>query len=83
MALDLYKELVEVEFLNGRIAQSQDLIELSLTKLHSILDSTDFYYLRIIQHTMSGEPDKAIESGRKILRLLGTELPEDDFPKYF
>ncbi|MGK7929058.1 MAG: AAA family ATPase, partial [Spirulina sp.] len=79
MAIDVYKELAEIEYLNGNIEQSQHLIEIALQRIKSPLDCAEFYYLKTIQYTISGLAIEAIEAGRTALRLLGSDLPEDDF----
>jgi PAS domain S-box-containing protein len=83
MALDLYEELAEVEYLNGNFEQSQFLIEMALTQAKSALDRTEFYYLQIIQYTLSGKISEAIESGRAALRALGIDLPAENLEAAF
>ncbi|MFB2836525.1 AAA family ATPase [Aerosakkonemataceae cyanobacterium BLCC-F167] len=83
MALDLYKELAQVEYSSGNFAQSQSLIEMSLQQAKSVLDSTEFYYLQMAQYTMSGKVSEAIESGRTALSSLGIDFPIDNFQVAF
>ncbi|NEQ67952.1 MAG: hypothetical protein F6K21_21095 [Symploca sp. SIO2D2] len=83
MALELYQELAEVEYLNGNFDQSQDLIEQSIQAIKSASDSADFYYLRINQYTLLGRYQEAIEVGITVLQLLETNLPKDNYQATF
>ena len=83
MALDLYKELSEVEYLNGNFQESQELIQLSIERAKSPLESVEFYHLQIIQLTVQNKVKEAIDCGRIALRSLGSDLPEDDFQTAF
>jgi predicted ATPase/signal transduction histidine kinase/CheY-like chemotaxis protein/tRNA A-37 threonylcarbamoyl transferase component Bud32 len=79
MALNLYRELVEVEYVNLNYAESQTLIKQSIQRIKSPLESTEFYQLQIIQFTLQGKFKEAIDLGREALQALGGDLPEDNF----
>ncbi|MEG4884318.1 AAA family ATPase [Microcoleus sp. K1-B6] len=81
MALDLYKELAEVEYLNGNFEQSQALIEQSLQQAKSGIERSEFYYLLIELYTMQGKYLEAIQVGRTALAQLGIDFPDGDFNK--
>lgn len=83
MALDLYKQLAEVEYLNGDFEQSQCLIEMSLKRVKLILERTELHSLRIVHHTVLGQYNEAIKSGRIALKSLGVDLPVENFPAAF
>ncbi len=83
MAIDLYKELAEVEYLNGNFEQSQALIEQSIQQATSPVDRAEFYYLRINQYTLLGKYKEAIEVGMTALKLLESDLPTDNFQAAF
>jgi predicted ATPase/serine phosphatase RsbU (regulator of sigma subunit) len=83
MAIDFYKELAEVEYLNGNIDQSQDLIEQSIQQAKSAVELADFYYLQINQYTLLGRYKEAIEIAMTVLKLLGSDLPTDNFQAAF
>ncbi|ACB53445.1 two-component sensor serine/threonine kinase [Crocosphaera subtropica ATCC 51142] len=83
MSLILYKELAEVEYLNGNLSESQHLIETALTKAQSILDRTEFYYLQIIQSTLLGKLAEAVELGRQALQDLNIDLPKENLEAAF
>ncbi len=78
MALDLYKELAEIEYLNGDFDRSQSVIAIALEKAKSVLDRTEFYLLQIVEYTLLSKWVDAIESGRVALASLGINLPRQD-----
>ncbi|MUG95683.1 AAA family ATPase [Scytonema sp. UIC 10036] len=83
MALDLYKELAEVEYLNGNFEKSQSLLDTSLQQAKSTLDCTEYHFLRIIQCTLLGEYSNAIETGQIALKSLGIDLPTKNLQAAF
>ena len=83
MALVLYKELAEIEYLNGYFEQSQSIIKIALEKSRSVLDRTEFYLLQIVEYTLLGKCLDAIEAGRFALKSLGTSLPDQDLSTAF
>ncbi|MGK7876731.1 MAG: AAA family ATPase [Xenococcaceae cyanobacterium] len=83
MALDLYWELAEIEYLNRNFQESQRLLDLAIKRVKSPLDSVDFYYLRIAQYTMQGKLLEALDLGRAALRALGDDLPKDNLQEVF
>ena len=83
MALALYQELAEIEYLNGYFEQSQLIIKSSLKKTRSVLDRTEFYLLQIVENTLLGKYFDAIEAGRVALEFLDVNLPHQDFELAF
>ena len=83
MALDLYKELAEVEYLNGDFEQSQYLLDMSLQRAKSAFERAEFYYLRIVQYTLLGQYNDAIDLGRIALKSLGVDLAAENFQAAF
>nr|AEH57218.1 ser/thr kinase [Prochloron didemni P1-Palau] len=83
MALELYRELTEIEYLNGDFQESQRLLDLSVKQVKTPLDAVEFYMLWINQCTMQGKIEEALDLGRAALRSLGDNLPEDDFQEAF
>jgi predicted ATPase/serine phosphatase RsbU (regulator of sigma subunit)/tRNA A-37 threonylcarbamoyl transferase component Bud32 len=79
LALASYRELAEVEYLNGNFQESEALIELILQNLKSDLEKAEIYNLLLVQYTMSARYQEAIATGRKALALLGVYLPESNF----
>lgn len=82
-ALNLHRELAEVEYLNGSFEQSQYLLDTSLQRAKSALDCTEFHFLRIIQYTMLGRYSEAIDTGRIALKSLGIDLPTENLQAAF
>ncbi len=78
LAFALYKERAEVEYLNGNLETSEELINFILKRLTSPLDKAEIYNQLIIQYTLRGKYSDAIEAGRKALALLGVDLPKTD-----
>lgn len=82
-ALDLYRELAEIEYLNGNFVRSQNLLDISLQQAKSDLDRIDFYYLQITHCTLLGKLNQAVESGRIGLNCLGIDLPVENLAAVF
>jgi len=78
LTLSLYKELADVEYLKGNFEQSEALINLTLEQTKSALEKAEIYKLLIVQYTLRAKPLEAIQTGRKALKLVGVELPEED-----
>jgi predicted ATPase len=83
MAIDLYKQLAEIEYLNGNFEQSQALIEQSIQQAKSAVERAEFYFLRITQSTLLGKYKEGIEVGMTALKLLESDLPTDNFQAAF
>ncbi|MEW6494941.1 MAG: adenylate/guanylate cyclase domain-containing protein, partial [Cyanobacteriota bacterium] len=74
----LHKERAKVEYLNGNFEQSEALIYLTLERAKSALEKAELYNLLIVQYTMLAKYEDAIQAGRKALRLLEIDLPEEE-----
>lgn len=83
MAFNLYRELAEVEYLNGNFEQSNTLIEQSIHQVKSPIEQAEFYYLQINQHTLLAQYKEGIKVGVTVLKLLGINLPTDNFQANF
>ena len=81
MAMDLYKNLAQVEYLNSNFQESELLIELAINRVKSALERSEFYYLLIELYTMQGKYLEAIQVGRTALAQLGIDFPDRDFNK--
>ncbi|MCL1467533.1 trifunctional serine/threonine-protein kinase/ATP-binding protein/sensor histidine kinase [Argonema galeatum] len=77
LAFNLHKERAEVEYFNGNFKQSESLIYLTLEQAKSPLDKAEMYNISIVQYTMQTKYAEAIQAGRKGLKLLGIDLPEE------
>lgn len=76
VALEIYRELAEVESLEGNFDGSRILIEEGLAQARSPLDKAALYNLLIVQHTLLADYQEAYRVGRIALRLLDIHLPE-------
>ncbi|MEG4091031.1 SpoIIE family protein phosphatase, partial [Microcoleus sp. Pol12B4] len=81
MAIDLYKSLAQVEYLNSNFQESELLIELAINRVKSALERSEFYYLLIELYTMQGKYLEAIHIGRTALAQLSIDFPDCDFNK--
>jgi predicted ATPase/GAF domain-containing protein/tRNA A-37 threonylcarbamoyl transferase component Bud32 len=80
LCLALYKQLVEVEYLNGNAERAEELINSTLTWTIAEIDRAELYQLLIIINTTSARYLEAIEAGCKGLALLDIQMPETDLP---
>ncbi|MEM7712788.1 MAG: ATP-binding protein [Cyanobacteria bacterium P01_A01_bin.68] len=78
LTLELYKQLAEVEYLNGNFSQTESLINLIIEKAKTGLEKADTYNLLIIQYTMLGKLNEAIEAAKKGLQFIEIYLPENN-----
>ena len=77
LMLALYVEAVEVEYLNTNYQQSKVLIDIALEQAKTVLDQVKIYEKKIKFYTSQGNFIAAIDTGLKILALLGTPLSKD------
>ncbi|MDJ1170579.1 AAA family ATPase [Roseofilum sp. BLCC_M154] len=76
-AFALYKERADVEYLNGNFAESEALTSEVLSQVDSDFEKAEIYNILLIQNTLRGQYQKAVEVGRIALGLLGIELPTE------
>ncbi len=79
LTFELYQEKSELEYLNGNYEQSESLIRLLLAKANSFLEKADIYNSLILLYTILGKYSEALDKGRKALKLLDIDIPEDNF----
>ena len=82
-ALELHKELAEIEYLNGNYEDSQTLIKESLSKIKLSFEKVDFYFILIVQYTLLEKYEEVIKFGIDTLKLLNFELPESNYHAFF
>jgi predicted ATPase/signal transduction histidine kinase/tRNA A-37 threonylcarbamoyl transferase component Bud32 len=80
LTLTLHRELATVAYLNGQFEHSEQLINLTLNHVKSVLEKAEIYYLLIVQYTLRARCLDAIQIGRQALALVGIHLPEDNLP---
>lgn len=79
LAFSLYREKVEIEYLNGNFYNSENLIYQVLPRLKTNIEKSDILNTLIVQHTLNFQYIESIKIGRDALKLLGIDLPEGDF----
>ncbi|MBE9224892.1 AAA family ATPase [Phormidium sp. LEGE 05292] len=83
IAINLHKELGEVEYLNGNFERAKELIELSINQAKSTIEKIDFYFLSVCQYTMLGQYYEATQTGLVALKTLGVYLPTNNLENAF
>lgn len=80
-AFALYKERADVEYLNGNFSESEALTSEVLSQVDSDFEKAEIYNILLIQNTLRGQYQKAIEVGRIALGLLGIDLPTENLDR--
>jgi predicted ATPase/GAF domain-containing protein len=75
----LYKELAEVEYLNGNFDRAENIINLTLTKTITAVEQAELYRILIVVYATGARYVDAIDAGRKGLAVLEIELPIANF----
>jgi PAS domain S-box-containing protein len=70
----LYKDLAEVEYLNGNFDRAVELLHFTLTRARSAIEQADLYRILVMLYTTTSQYTAAIQAGKDGLRLLGIEL---------
>ena len=78
LALALHKERADVEYLNGNFEESEEFINITLEKAHSVLEKAEIYNLLLVQYALRGKNEEAVIAGKKALNLLEINLPEEN-----
>lgn len=78
LTLDVFNNQTELTYLTGDFEGVERLVRLVLDKARSAVDKAQVYKLLLVQYTVQGRYDKAIEIGREALGLLGVELPREE-----
>ncbi|RUT10162.1 serine/threonine protein kinase [Dulcicalothrix desertica PCC 7102] len=76
LTLNLYVELLEIEYLNTNFERLQQLCEIVLTHTHNILDTIKVYELKIQYCNSQLQAQLAIDIGLDVLNKLGVTLIE-------
>jgi len=75
---NLYKQRIEVEYLNVNFEQSEKFINQTLVQAKTAVEKAEIYDLLVVQYTMMAKYPETYEAGRKALLLLGIAIPESD-----
>ncbi len=76
-SFSLYRERADVEYLNGNFAESEALIAEVLSQIDSDFEKAEIYNILLIQNTLRGQYQKALEIGCTALDVLGVNLPTE------
>ena len=79
LTLDVYKQLAEVEYLNGNFEKSESLINVIIEKAKTPVEKADIHNFLAIQYTSVGQFKEAIEASKKGLEYLGVDLTQNNF----
>ncbi|HNI91206.1 MAG TPA: serine/threonine-protein kinase PknK, partial [Leptospiraceae bacterium] len=79
LSIIVYKELGEVEYLNGNFENSEKLIGIILDHAKTDIEKGEAYNMLMIQYTVEGKFDKALPTVIKALKPLGLSLPSENF----
>lgn len=75
----VYMGCAETEFLVGDVLRARDLIKKALEHTDNPVERAELHDLLIVQQTLQGKYDEAVEVGRESLAALGVPLPSSDF----
>ncbi|OJJ14988.1 hypothetical protein BKI52_41275 [marine bacterium AO1-C] len=78
LTYQLYKELIEVEYLNGNYEQAEKYAQITLDKAQTALEKAVIYNTLIIQNTLLAKYPEAIGFGKSALELLSFNIPKDE-----
>jgi predicted ATPase/serine phosphatase RsbU (regulator of sigma subunit) len=81
LTISVYKELAEVEYLNGNFENSESLINLILENAKTDIEKGEIYRLLIVQYTLSAKYNLAIDALKKSLAPFNIVFPETDLDK--
>jgi predicted ATPase/signal transduction histidine kinase len=76
----LYKNLAEIEYLTGNFAASEKYINQTLAQAKSVTEKAEVYNLLVVQYSLQAKYQKAVDAGIAALKILGVELPQQNFP---
>lgn len=77
-AYQVYREMAEILYLNGKFDESEKLIQELLKKVKTSIEKSEVYYLLMFQYIASYKIKEAIDAGKNALSLLGIIFPEKD-----
>jgi len=77
LALPLFRELTEAEYLVGNHARAEELATATIALAPTAIEQADVYAMVVSQYTMRAKYEDAVATARKGLALLGVDLPED------
>jgi len=79
LAMQLFKEIAECEFLEGEVSIAENRIQQALTHARTPIEKANILNILIVQYTLAARYSEAISWGRQALAELGINLPEEGF----
>jgi PAS domain S-box-containing protein len=79
LALAMFREWAESEFLEGDRVEAERLIEQAVAHARTPVEKAQALDTLIVHHTLRARYPEAIAAGRQALAALGIVLPEDDY----
>lgn len=79
LAMSLFRELAECEFLEGNQAEAEKCIQQSLAHAKSALEKAGVLVPLIVQYTLLARYPEAIAAGRQALAALSINLPDSGY----
>ncbi|OUL30749.1 serine/threonine protein kinase [Nostoc sp. RF31YmG] len=76
LTLALHTEAVEANYLSGDFKRMQEFIEIVQNRANSLIDTVKLYTVQIQAYVSQNQLKEALNTGLKILKLLGVEFPE-------
>ncbi|MEA5573044.1 AAA family ATPase [Calothrix sp. UHCC 0171] len=80
LTLRLYETSLEAAYLIGNFEEMERLAEVVIQQAKTLLDKIKIYEIKNQAFTAQNQPLKAVNTGLKILKLLGVEFPENPTP---
>lgn len=80
LMFDLYLEATEVQYLQTNFIRAEQLGNLILTQVETVLDKVRVYKIKIHAYIAQNQMQLAVDTGLYVLQLLGISLP--DSPNY-
>ncbi|MEG3842579.1 AAA family ATPase [Microcoleus sp. herbarium14] len=80
LTLAIYESTAEVEYLNINYEVSKKLVDIILNKAKTILEKVNAYELQLQSYNVQNELSEALNTGLKVLKLLGISFPKNPNP---
>ncbi|MCB1141447.1 MAG: AAA family ATPase [Leptospiraceae bacterium] len=77
--ISIFKNLAEIQYLNGNFDHSESLINQIISNAKSLLEKSEAYNLLMIQYSAMGKFDLATKTIREALSPLDIDLPTENF----
>ncbi|MBD2455301.1 AAA family ATPase [Nostoc sp. FACHB-87] len=76
LAMSMYRERVDIEYLNGNFENSLQWIEHTLLKARTDLEKADIYTQQMVLNVLAGRYFDAVQITYQAFKLLGVDVPE-------